>query len=1044
MPFNRKLVLNQYLLSLFRVENFNTLASYANRPENDGLDENNVSRFHTAILNALGSHAELDKNTLLRYDHNIVAHTRTIRGKRPDMVRWKYFQYLALLFTEVYLDRYMNRRDDLLTALNCYLDRFNRLLPIREHLPAFSEDDLRRLAFWSATGSGKTLIMHVNIKQFLYYLDKSRRTRDFNRILLVTPNEGLSRQHLDEMHLSGIYAEIFTKIGSFKGSAVEIIEITKLAGKDGDKTVAVDSFEHNNLVLVDEGHRGSSGDVWGSYRRCLAHEGFTFEYSATLGQAAANNRELATEYAKSIIFDYSYRHFYSDGYGKDYRILNLPKDDDNDTLELYLTACLLVFYQQKLLFEDKVSRAPEFNIENPLCVFIGSKVNAVRKQNSEQVSDVINILLFLAKFTSSANKATMIERIETLRSGNTTLRGESGQDVFANMFPFIVDHNITAKHIYSDILHKVFNASTNASLHVEELRGVDGEIALRLGNNKIFGVINVGDASKLCKLCEEREELVVSSRSFTGSLFHTINHDESTIHMLIGSKRFTEGWNSWRVSTMGLMNVGRSEGSQVIQLFGRGVRLWGLNKKLKRHSALDDHDIVFNEKLSFLETLNIFGVCANYMEQFKQYLKEEGMDFYEEIILPARETLGNKKLKTIKIKKGINFKKNGGKPMLEFRTDLHINKVILDYYPRIQSQVAAGVDVTTSAIARHSAILQAEHLSLLDYDALFLDLQHLKKERGWFNLCIAKNEIEKILCDTSWYEVLIPEEQLHLDNYDRVYLWQDIASSLVQKYCDQFYKACKSKWEASHREYKYLTTNDTNFITRQEIFVYKSHTSLINHINSIKQQIRRKNQSSDINFEHNTAIFFDKHLYQPLIYAGSADIKVKPTALNKGENKFISDLRSNLSLVSGKELYILRNMSRGHGIGFFEAGNFYPDFIMWIVGDGKQSINFIDPKGLMNISPSDPKLDFHNRIKTVEMEMGDKKVTLNSFIISVTPYDVVRDRFNNMTKADFQAKNVLFQQDANYIADLLTKAIYSTKTTVRPPPVRPPGKKGKT
>ena len=236
MPFNRKLVLNQYLLSLFRVENFNTLAIYANRPENDGLDENNVSRFCHAIAEASNQYAELDKDILLGYDQNIVAHTRAIQGKRPEPIRWKYFQYLALLFTEVYLDRYMNRRDNLLTALNRYLDKFNRVLPLREHLPSFSEDDLRRLAFWSATGSGKTLIMHVNIRQFLYYLDKSRRTREFNRILLVTPNEGLSRQHLAEIQLSGIYAEIFAKdrYAMFK-NAVEIIEITKLASKDGEK-----------------------------------------------------------------------------------------------------------------------------------------------------------------------------------------------------------------------------------------------------------------------------------------------------------------------------------------------------------------------------------------------------------------------------------------------------------------------------------------------------------------------------------------------------------------------------------------------------------------------------------------------------------------------------------------------------------------------------------------------------------------------------------------------------------------------------------------
>jgi hypothetical protein len=33
---------------------------------------------------------------------------------------------------------------------------------------------------------------------------------------------------------------------------------------------------------------------------------------------------------------------------------------------------------------------------------------------------------------------------------------------------------------------------------------------------------------------------------------------------------------------MGLMHVGRSEGSQIIQLFGRGVRLKGYEWSLKR------------------------------------------------------------------------------------------------------------------------------------------------------------------------------------------------------------------------------------------------------------------------------------------------------------------------------------------------------------------------------------------------------------------------------------------------------------------------------
>ena len=95
----------------------------------------------------------------------------------------------------------------------------------------------------------------------------------------------------------------------FSGTFVEVIEITKLAEENGDKTVAVESFESNNLVLVDEGHRGASGDKWKPMRDKLSKEGFSFEYSATFGQSIAaesnqtKKKKLLDEYGKAVIFD---------------------------------------------------------------------------------------------------------------------------------------------------------------------------------------------------------------------------------------------------------------------------------------------------------------------------------------------------------------------------------------------------------------------------------------------------------------------------------------------------------------------------------------------------------------------------------------------------------------------------------------------------------------------------------------------------------------------------------------------------------------------
>ena len=72
-----------------------------------------------------------------------------------------------------------------------------------DEVPKYTPGDLRKLAFWMATGSGKTLLMHVNVLQYRHYLDLHGRTDELDRTILLTPNEGLSRQHQQELEKSG-------------------------------------------------------------------------------------------------------------------------------------------------------------------------------------------------------------------------------------------------------------------------------------------------------------------------------------------------------------------------------------------------------------------------------------------------------------------------------------------------------------------------------------------------------------------------------------------------------------------------------------------------------------------------------------------------------------------------------------------------------------------------------------------------------------------------------------------------------------------------
>ena len=110
----------------------------------------------------------------------------------------------------------------------------------------------------------------------------------------------------------------------------------------------------------------------------------------------------------------------------------------------------------------------------------------------------------------------------------------------------------------------------------------------------------------------------------------------------------------------------------------------------------------------------------------------------------------------------------------------------------------------------------------------------------------------------------------------------------------------------------------------------------------------------------------------------------------------------------GMELFLLRNMSRGKGVGFFEAGNFHPDFILWMLAGGKQYISFIEPHGLLHEGPASGKVLFHKRIKDVEQRLKDPTVILNSFILSWTPYPQLKW---GDTQSELEDRHVLFMTD---------------------------------
>jgi hypothetical protein len=1061
--FHDDLVLNRWMLGFFFTTKLNPRQNhFRERLSHDRLEgfaEDGQTRFFHEITGnmPLIDGTRITIAELRRYDFNIVEHWKAITERRNKTegheLRLKYFQWLSLLFTEIYLDWYFNRRQQLLDGLNKEMEHFDaeqgELVP---RFQPYTAADLNKLAYWSATGSGKTLLLHVNIRQYLHYFQRGNTNRNPDQIILLTPNEGLSRQHYEEAQKSGFFPILFEKeqMKQSQLGSITIIDINKLADENGEKTIAAETFAGNNLVLVDEGHRGTGKEAkaWMRRRAIVIGDGFAFEYSATFGQAMAKADDSIREtYAKSTLFDYSYKFFYEDEYGKDFLILNFPAEKGNKTINentnLYFTACLLSFYQQLHLWETHSIAITRFNIEKPLWVFVGNKVN-------DEDSDILTVLDYLAQFV---NDPTQIQAwLKDLLTDTARLLDAKQQNIFHGKFAPLLGRD--PAEIYTDILAKLFNTTANQRLKLVNIKNSKGELALRIGEAKPFGLVNVGDDTKLFATARERKTFDCEPDDFGGSLFNTINKPESKLNLLIGSRKFTEGWSSWRVSTMGLLNMGKNEGTQIIQLFGRGVRLKGENFSLKRSKPEVRPKGTFLEKL---ETLNVFGVNADYMARFKEYLKEEGITPPDEMLqldFPTRSKLSQGKLKTLALRDGFkDNQQNGFKNTLSpelykipenFKGKIKLPHVELDLYPRIEALASRGVSVATQPAKRETHTIHLQLMPLFDWDKIFLSVQDHKLRRSWHNLRVSKEKLRQF-CETNteWFTLYAPASEMEIHEYKDVEKQESLLIQLLTDYTESFYKSLKNAYEGEHYQVVYLNDDDGSMVKfyHFEIEPGEIGEKYQEQLLGLKRMIEegRIKDAAGWSSGSMVAICFEKHLYYPLFHLGDESqikalpLKMRPVVFdNPDEVRFVRDLEAfsqseeGKIAIAGRSLYLMRNAdNRAKGLGFATAGGFYPDFLLWLLDEvtGAQTLAFIDPKGFRNLDlRKEPKLQLYKEIKQIQNRLGDEQLCLEAFVLSVTP---PADLLNvTLTEEEFEERHILFMHEKSsraYLQKLFEK-----------------------
>ena len=294
-------------------------------------------------------------------------------------------------------------------------------------------------------------------------------------------------------------------------------------------------------------------------RDALVRGGFAFEYSATFGQAVVKGmtlvaaeediqkrrakllfnttslrslddgqkaqlaltaddkrhaRMIATReiYAKCILFDYSYKFFYDDGYGKESLILNMNDDayKQDDNARKYFTACLLAYYQQIWLWSTHRSALADFNIEKPLWVFVGNTV-------SGEESDILEVVNFLADFLNSETQIKIW--LTDLIADKAQILDAKGNNIFSGRFTPLMGFVGRVDDLYADILLRVFNASARQRLNLINIKSSKGELALRVGDAEPFGLINIGDDAGFFGMAENAQTFDSERDDFGGALF---------------------------------------------------------------------------------------------------------------------------------------------------------------------------------------------------------------------------------------------------------------------------------------------------------------------------------------------------------------------------------------------------------------------------------------------------------------------------------------------------------------------------------------------
>ena len=341
----------------------------------------------------------------------------------------------------------------------------------------------------------------------------------------------------------------------------------------------------------------------------------------------------------------------------------------------------------------------------------------------------------------------------------------------------------------------------------------------------------------------------------------------------------------------------------------------------------------------------------------------------------------------------------------------------------IQSYSTAGIQETHVEPDWQHIPIPDKSLKLINWEWIYLQLLEYKQEKGFHNLVFDTDVLKKILDpNEGLYQLFVTDTSVvdpqTLANLERL---EELVLTILRKYIAKFYRLAQQRVNTEKMTWDTLKKDDPNLNFGEWKIRFRNEDAEL--IQQMKEYGEKMKQIAESGVAYNSSatpfpeVYIENHLYQPLLHKNNL-LQITPPALIKSEQDFVKDLRGYLekhlrTSLTSKQVFLLRNQSRGKGVGFYQNEGFYPDFILWILDDQKQRIVFVEPHGMVYeaINNYNDKISLYKRLGELseKQHFQDKSVHMDSYIVSTTDFPTLRRKYGK-DKQYFEALHILFRR----------------------------------